>query len=56
MIARFIHKSDWFPALSADDDAITPDSLFEGLMIQQSVLKQDQQLAEWTPAPAKLAE
>ena len=38
------------PMAVSDSGAITPDSLFEGLMIQQLVLKRDQQLAEWSPS------
>ena len=37
------------PMAVSDDGTITTDSLFEGLMIQQLVLKRDQQLAEWAP-------
>ena len=28
---------------------LTPEAIFEGLMVQQMVLKRDQQLAVWTP-------
>ena len=31
-----------------DDGSVTPESLFEGVMIQQIGLKRDQQIAEWT--------
>ena len=37
------------PTAATDTDAVTPESLFEGIMIQQIVLKRDQQLAEWVP-------
>ncbi len=37
------------PTAATDTDKITPESLFEGVMIQQIVLKRDQQLAEWMP-------
>ena len=37
------------PTAVSDDGAVTPDSLFEGVMVQQMVLKRDQQLAEWLP-------
>ena len=37
------------PTAATDSDAVTPESLFEGIMIQQIVLKRDQQLAEWVP-------
>ena len=37
------------PAAATDTDKLTPESLFEGIMIQQIVLKRDQQLAEWVP-------
>ena len=37
------------PTAASDSDAVTPESLFEGIMIQQIVLKRDQQLAEWVP-------
>ena len=37
------------PAAATDTDNLTPESLFEGIMIQQIVLKRDQQLAEWVP-------
>ena len=37
------------PTAASEDGAITPESLFEGVMIQQMVLKRDQQLAEWMP-------
>ena len=37
------------PAVATDTDKLTPESLFEGIMIQQIVLKRDQQLAEWVP-------
>ena len=37
------------PAAATDTDELTPESLFEGIMIQQIVLKRDQQLAEWVP-------
>ncbi|WP_428097711.1 methyltransferase domain-containing protein [Candidatus Rariloculus sp.] len=30
-------------------DKVTPESVFEGMMVQQMVLKRDQQLAEWSP-------
>ena len=37
------------PAAVTDTDNLTPESLFEGIMIQQIVLRRDQQLAEWVP-------
>ena len=37
------------PTAATDTDKITPESLFEGVTIQQIVLKRDQQLAEWMP-------
>ena len=37
------------PLAISGDGAVTADSLFEGVMIQQLVLKRDQQLAEWEP-------
>ena len=37
------------PAAATDTAKLTPESLFEGIMIQQLVLKRDQQLAEWVP-------
>ena len=37
------------PTAATDSDVLTPESLFEGIMIQQIVLKRDQQLAEWVP-------
>ena len=37
------------PTSVSADGSVTPESLFEGVMIQQIVLKRDQQLAEWTP-------
>lgn len=47
---RFSEESrSALPMAVSDDGAITTDSLFEGLMIQQLVLKRDQQLAEWSP-------
>ncbi len=35
------------PAAVDDDGGVTPESLFEGVRIQQLVLKRDQQLKEW---------
>ena len=37
------------PAAVLAGEAITPESLFEGLMLQQTVLKRDQQIPEWQP-------
>ena len=37
------------PTTATDSDRVTPESLFEGIMIRQIVLKRDQQLAEWVP-------
>ena len=37
------------PTAVSTDGAMTPESLFEGVMVQQMVLKRDQQLAEWLP-------
>ena len=50
LAARFEDESrSALPTSIAEDGAVTPDSLFEGVMIQQMVLKGDQQLAEWLP-------
>lgn len=50
LAARFEEESrSALPASISEDGAITPDSLFEGVMIQQMVLKRDQQLGEWAP-------
>ena len=38
------------PATGFGEDDFTLDSLFDGLMFQQLVLKRDQQLREWQPA------
>lgn len=38
------------PMALSEGGTVTTDSLFEGLMIQQLVLKRDQQLAEWSPS------
>ena len=47
---RFSEESrSALPMAVSDKGATTTDSLFEGLMIQQLVLKRDQQLAEWSP-------
>ena len=47
---RFSEESrSALPMAVSDGGAITTDSLFEGLMVQQLVLKRDQQLAEWAP-------
>ena len=47
---RFSEESrSALPMAVSDEGAITTDSIFEGLMIQQLVLKRDQQLAEWAP-------
>ena len=37
------------PAAVEGEGAFTPESLFEGLIFQQMVLKRDQQLKEWQP-------
>ncbi|WP_446831166.1 methyltransferase domain-containing protein [Candidatus Foliamicus sp.] len=37
------------PAAVLAGEAITPESLFEGLILQQTVLKRDQQIPEWEP-------
>ena len=37
------------PLAISDTGAVTPESLFEGVMVQQMVLRRDQQLAEWLP-------
>ena len=37
------------PTAATNTDKLTPESLFEGIMIQQIVLRRDQQLAEWVP-------
>ena len=50
LTARFTDESrSALPAAVADNDTVTPESLFEGVMIQQMVLKRDQQLKEWQP-------
>ena len=50
LAARFEDESrSALPASISEVGAITPNSLFEGVMIQQMVLKRDQQLAEWLP-------
>ncbi len=41
------------PAAATDTCKLTPESLFEGVMIQQTVLKRDQQLEEWAPNTTK---
>ena len=47
---RFSEESrSALPMAVSEGGAVTADSLFEGLMIQQLVLKRDQQLAEWSP-------
>ena len=33
------------------EESVTPEDVFEGLMVQQMVLKRDQQLAVWRPSP-----
>ena len=40
------------PATSLGEDKLTLESVFDGLMFQQLVLKRDQQLPEWQPPPA----
>ena len=37
------------PTAASEDGAVTPESLFEGVMVQQMVLRRDQQLAQWQP-------
>ncbi len=37
------------PAATLDEGSVTLESLFEGIIIQQIVLKRDQQLREWQP-------
>ncbi len=37
------------PMVAFDDRVMSPESLFEAVMIQQLVLKRDQQLVEWRP-------
>ena len=37
------------PTAASEDGAVTPESLFEGVMVQQMVLRRDQQLAQWLP-------
>ena len=38
------------PATELSEDCLTVESVFDGLMFQQMVLKRDQQLREWQPA------
>lgn len=38
------------PATEPSEDSLTLESVFDGLMFQQMVLKRDQQLREWQPA------
>ena len=50
LAARFADEvRSALPAAATDTYKLTPESLFEGIMIQQIVLKRDQQLAEWVP-------
>ena len=50
LAARFEDESrSALPTSISEDGGVTPDSLFEGVMIQQVVLKRDQQLGEWAP-------
>ena len=37
-------------ALFGLEESVTPEDVFEGLMVQQMVLKRDQQLAVWRPS------
>ena len=50
LAARFEDESrSALPLAVSGEGAVTAESLFEGVMIQQLVLKRDQQLAEWAP-------
>ena len=47
---RFTDESlSALPSIAAENKPVTAESVFEGLMVQQMVLKRDQQLEEWTP-------
>ena len=47
---RFLDESrSALPLAKREGRVVTPDSVFNGLMVQQTVLKRDQQLEEWTP-------
>ena len=50
---RFADESRSALPLATDDvGVVTPESVFQGLVIQQMVLKRDQQLEEWAPRVA----
>ena len=47
---RFANESlSALPTVMVEQEVVTPESVFEGLMVQQMVLRRDQQLEEWTP-------
>jgi len=47
---RFDNESrSALPLAISGTGTVTPESLFEGVMVQQMVLERDQQLAEWSP-------
>lgn len=47
---RFEHEARGaLPLAVSDNGKVTPESLFEGVALQQRFLKQNQQLAEWQP-------
>lgn len=47
---RFLDESSSaLPLAKTEGRVVTPESIFNGLMVQQSVLKRDQQLEEWAP-------
>ena len=47
---RFIEECrSALPMAVSDNDSVTLESVFEGVVWQQSVLKRDQQLSEWRP-------
>ena len=50
-LAERFDDESWsaLPLAISDSGAVTPESLFEGVMVQQMVPKRDQQLAEWLP-------
>ena len=48
-IRRLGRRRSALPLAISDTGAVTPESLFEGVMVQQMVLKRDQQLEEWLP-------
>lgn len=42
-------SSSALPTVIVEQEVVTPESVFEGLMVQQMVLRRDQQIKEWTP-------